>query len=87
LLSVKITTVVLIFIGTLIVAKIECWHSKKSIFGLSFAPTSIFIAWAIAQYLPIPIISPFLKIFGNNVFLIIGLSFLYKMIYDAVMDC
>ena len=80
----QFVTVVLILIATYIVAKIKCWKSTKSIFGCSFVPTLVFIVWLGLFFFPLS--SPIMNIFGNNVFVIVSLSLLYKIIYYSVFD-
>jgi hypothetical protein len=83
--TIRIVTVGLVFISTYIVAKIQCWNSDKSIILRSLAPTTIFILWWGLHYFPMT--APLMNLFGTNIFFIIALSFLFKMVYDYVMVC
>jgi hypothetical protein len=83
--TIRIVTVVLVFVSTYIVAKIQCWKSDKYIFLRSLVPTLIFVAWLVAHYFPMT--APLMNLFGTNIFFIIALSFLYKMVYDYVLIC
>ena len=85
--SVKFATVFIIFLSTWIVSSIKCRGKNKSNFLRSFAPTAIFIAWIAAFYAPFPPLTVFMRVFGTNVFFMIALSFLYKMVYDYTMVC
>jgi len=77
----KIAILGVIYLLTYIVAKINCWDQDIYVSLRAIAPVCIFIGWLILHY--IPITGPFMYTLGDNVFVIIVLSLIYKMIYDA----
>jgi len=70
-----------IYLLTALVAKIKCWNTDVFVSLRAIAPVCIFIGWLILHY--IPFTSGIMFAFGDNVFVIVALSLLYKMIYDA----
>jgi len=77
----KVLMLGLIYVLTYLAAKAKCWNTDKYVSLRAIAPVCIFIGWLLLHYFPLT--SGIMFAFGDNIFVIILLSLIYKAIYDA----
>ena len=78
----QVITVGIIIVATYVVAKLSNWNSTQPIFWKSLVPSLVFIVWLGLFFFPLT--SPIMLTLGSSIFVLLALSLLYNVIYDAM---